>query len=43
MSKADLYVHAVEAIYASGLETGCVLDALAATSRLLGARGATFE
>jgi DNA-binding CsgD family transcriptional regulator/PAS domain-containing protein len=43
MSKADLYVQAVEAIYASGLDSDCVSGALAATSVLLGARGATLE
>jgi hypothetical protein len=43
MSKADLYVQAVEAIYASGLEPDRVSDSLAATSRLLDACGATFE
>jgi DNA-binding CsgD family transcriptional regulator/PAS domain-containing protein len=43
MSKADLYVQAVDAIYASGLEPDRVSDSLAATSRLLDACGATFE
>lgn len=39
----DLYVQAVEAIYASGLDSELVPEALAATSRLLGASGATLE
>ena len=43
MSEGDLYVQAVEAIYASGLGDECVAEALAATSRLLGASGATLE
>ncbi len=41
--KADLYMQAVEAIYASGAKASLVPEALAATSRLIGARGATFE
>jgi DNA-binding CsgD family transcriptional regulator/PAS domain-containing protein len=43
MSDHDLYARAVEAIYASGARGGPVSEALAATSRLLGARGATLE
>lgn len=43
MSKHDLYVQAVEAIYASGVENDGVSDALAATCGLLDARGATLE
>jgi DNA-binding CsgD family transcriptional regulator/PAS domain-containing protein len=43
MSNGDLYVQAVEAIYASGLDADRVSDALEATSLLLGARGATLE
>jgi hypothetical protein len=39
----DLYVRAVEAIYASGIESELIPEALAATSRLLGASGATLE
>jgi PAS domain-containing protein len=39
----DLYVQAVEAIYASGIESELIPEALAATSRLLGASGATLE
>jgi DNA-binding CsgD family transcriptional regulator/PAS domain-containing protein len=39
----DLYVQAVEAIYACGSGEGLVADALTATSRLLGAQGATYE
>lgn len=39
----NLYVQAVESIYASGLDGELVPEALAATSRLLGASGATFE
>ena len=41
--QGDLYVQAVEAIYASGVEPELLSDALAAVSRLLGARGATLE
>jgi DNA-binding CsgD family transcriptional regulator len=43
MTNGDLYVQAVESIYASGIGEVSVSDALMATSRLLGARGATFE
>jgi DNA-binding CsgD family transcriptional regulator len=43
MTNGDLYVQAVESIYACGTGEGCVSDALIAASRLLGARGATFE
>lgn len=43
MTEGDLYVQAVEAIYASGLGDDHVPEALAATSRLLGASGATLE
>jgi DNA-binding CsgD family transcriptional regulator/PAS domain-containing protein len=43
MTNGDLYVQAVESIYASGIEAGRISEALTATSRLLGARGATFE
>ena len=43
MLTGNLYVQAVEAIYASGLDSELVPEALAATSRLLGARGATRE
>src|SRR5271167_877266 len=43
MSKCDFYEQAVEAIYASGADSGRVPDALAAISRLLGGRGATLE
>ena len=43
MLTGNLYVQAVEAIYASGLDGELVPEALAATSRLLGARGATLE
>jgi DNA-binding CsgD family transcriptional regulator/PAS domain-containing protein len=43
MSKGDLYVGAVEAIYASGVDRERIPDALLATSRLLGGPGATLE
>jgi hypothetical protein len=43
MSNHDLYARAVEAIYASGAEGNLVSEALAATGRLLGGRGATLE
>jgi len=43
MLKDDLYVQAIEAIYASGLEGDLIPAALAATSRLLGASGVTLE
>jgi len=43
MSDETLYVQAVEAIYACGTGEGRVSDALDATSRLLGAEGATLE
>src|ERR1700761_687140 len=43
MESGDLYVQAVEAIYACGSGEGLVADALSATSRLLGATGATYE
>ena len=43
MTNGDLYVQAVESIYASGIGEGSVSDALMAASRLLGARGATLE
>jgi hypothetical protein len=39
----NLYVQAVEAIYASGLDDELVPEALAATGGLLGASGATLE
>src|SRR5579885_3178176 len=43
MKSGDLYVQAVEAIYACGSGEGRVADALTATSRLLGSQGATYE
>jgi DNA-binding CsgD family transcriptional regulator/PAS domain-containing protein len=43
MSTNDLFVQTVEAIYASGIEESCLPDALAATTRLLGACGATHQ
>jgi DNA-binding CsgD family transcriptional regulator/PAS domain-containing protein len=43
MSKHDLYVRAVEAIYASGADASLVPEALEATSRVLGGLGATLE
>jgi DNA-binding CsgD family transcriptional regulator/PAS domain-containing protein len=43
MSSGDLYVTAVEAVYASGMDVGRIPDALSATSRLLGGLGATLE
>jgi hypothetical protein len=43
MASGDLYVQAVESIYACGSGEGLVADALSATSRLLGATGATYE
>jgi DNA-binding CsgD family transcriptional regulator len=43
MSKHDLFIEAVEAIYVSGVEDDRLPEALQATSRLLGACGATLE
>jgi DNA-binding CsgD family transcriptional regulator len=43
MATSDLYVQAIESIYACGSGDGLVADALSATSRLLGATGATYE
>jgi DNA-binding CsgD family transcriptional regulator/PAS domain-containing protein len=43
MATGDLYVQAVESIYACGSGEGLVADALSATARLLGATGATYE
>ena len=43
MTSGEAYVEAVEAIYACGTGEGNLSDALMATSRLLGARGATLE
>lgn len=43
MKSGDLYAQALEAIYACGSGEGRVADALTATSRLLGAQGATYE
>jgi DNA-binding CsgD family transcriptional regulator/PAS domain-containing protein len=43
MASGDLYVQAVESIYACGSGEGLVSDALSATSRLLGATSATYE
>ncbi len=43
MGNGDHYVQTVEAIYACGSGEGLVSDALTATSRLLGATGATYE
>jgi len=43
MSTNDQFLRTVEAIYASGTDDGRLPDALAAASRLLGARGATLE
>jgi DNA-binding CsgD family transcriptional regulator/PAS domain-containing protein len=43
MSKHDLYMRAVEAIYASGADASLVPAALKATSRALGGLGATLE
>jgi DNA-binding CsgD family transcriptional regulator/PAS domain-containing protein len=43
MSTNDLFVHTVEAIYASGLDDSCLPEALEATGRLLGGCGATHE
>src|ERR1700760_1646527 len=43
MARGDLYVQAVESIYACGSGEGLVSVALSATSRLLGAAGATYE
>jgi DNA-binding CsgD family transcriptional regulator len=43
MTSRDLYVQAVESIYACGTRDGRVSDALNAGCRLMGARGATFE
>jgi DNA-binding CsgD family transcriptional regulator/PAS domain-containing protein len=43
MSEHDLFVQAVEAIYVSGVEEDRLPEALEATSRLLGACGATLE
>lgn len=38
----DLFLHAVEAIHASGVEDSGLREALAAINRLPGARGATL-
>jgi DNA-binding CsgD family transcriptional regulator/PAS domain-containing protein len=43
MASGDLYVQAVESIYACGSGEGLVSDALSATGRLLGATSATYE
>jgi len=43
MTSGDLYVQAVESIYACGSGEGLISDALSVTSRLLGATGATYE
>jgi DNA-binding CsgD family transcriptional regulator/PAS domain-containing protein len=43
MASGDLYVQAVESIYACGTGEGLISDALSVTSRLLGATGATYE
>jgi DNA-binding CsgD family transcriptional regulator len=43
MGNGDLYVQAVEAIYACGTGEVKVADALTGVSRLLGASGATYE
>jgi DNA-binding CsgD family transcriptional regulator/PAS domain-containing protein len=43
MATGDLYVQAIESIYACGSGEGLVSDALSATSQLLGATGATYE
>jgi DNA-binding CsgD family transcriptional regulator/PAS domain-containing protein len=43
MGNGDLYVQAVEAIYACGTGEVKVADALTAISRLMGATGATYE
>jgi DNA-binding CsgD family transcriptional regulator len=43
MKNGDIYVQAVEAIYAAGSGDGKVADGLTATSHLLGAQGATYE
>ncbi len=43
MSDRDALLRAIEAVYAGGLETKSASGALAATSRLLGAVGATME
>ena len=43
MSKHDLFIEAVEAIYVSGVDGERLPAALGATSRLLGACGATLE
>ena len=43
MSDRDALLRAIEAVYAGGLETESASGALAATSRLLGAVGATME
>jgi DNA-binding CsgD family transcriptional regulator/PAS domain-containing protein len=43
MATGDLYVQAIESIYACASGEGLVSDALSATSQLLGAAGATYE
>src|ERR1700761_2194554 len=43
MSKHDLYVKAVEAIYAWGADANLLPEALEATNRALGGLGATLE
>jgi hypothetical protein len=43
MANGDPYVKAVEAVYASGVESDHVPDAFSATNGLFGASGATLE
>jgi hypothetical protein len=43
MPGSDLFLQAIDAVYASGLDNTRVPQALEATSRLLGASGAILE
>jgi len=43
MADNDLLLRTIEAVYASGLDSGCLPNALELTGQLLGATGATFE
>ena len=43
MPGSDLFLQTIDAVYASGLDTARVPQALEATSRLLGASGAILE
>ena len=43
MPGSDLFLQTINAVYASGLDTARLPQALEATSRLLGASGAILE